>query len=93
MTHACVPDNRLTGQDNTMTTISSNAFDTQSIEPGQSPAPDDPANIGLGATQPIDITALIADWDLQSRTSSLQQPSALIDLEQPTGLDKDKKAS
>ncbi|WP_308465191.1 hypothetical protein [Rathayibacter soli] len=76
-----------------MTTLSNNPFDTQPIEPGHFPAPDDPANIGLGATQPIDITALIADWDLQSRTSLLQQPSALIDQEQPTPLDHDKKAS
>ncbi len=33
---------------------------------------DDPANIGLGATQPIDIPILLAGGDRQTRTSSLE---------------------
>lgn len=49
-----------------MTTLSNKAFDTRLASPVQSPAPDDPANLALGATEPIDISTLLAGGDDRS---------------------------
>ncbi len=75
-----------------MTTLRDNPFDISPAEPARSPSRDDPANIDLGATQSIDISALIANQNLPSLMSG-PQPGAAAGSVSATALDQEEKAS
>ncbi len=74
-----------------MTTINTNnPLDGQPADRARSLAADDPARVDLGATQPIDVTALLADRE--PRYSTAPSPR-VVDSEQLAAADHDDEAS